>query len=134
MLLVGFMAATIWGIGHLMDMPTRARWTMIWLLLVVVLITQVVLPEGNALRSATGGSVAPWLILIAFGAVIAGYRQLLTYLRGRAGGEVAVDAPRPDAFSETELDRYARHIVLREIGGTGQKRLRDARVLVIGAG
>lgn len=33
-----------------------------------------------------------------------------------------------------ELDRYARHIVLREIGGPGQKALRDAKVLVIGAG
>lgn len=33
-----------------------------------------------------------------------------------------------------ELERYARHIVLREIGGTGQQRLRKARVLVIGAG
>jgi molybdopterin/thiamine biosynthesis adenylyltransferase len=33
-----------------------------------------------------------------------------------------------------ELERYARHIVLREIGGPGQAALRDARVLVIGAG
>ncbi len=33
-----------------------------------------------------------------------------------------------------ELERYARHIVLREIGGTGQQKLRNARVLVIGAG
>jgi len=38
------------------------------------------------------------------------------------------------AFSDDELERYARHIVLREIGGPGQKRLKAARVLVIGAG
>ncbi|HUO97429.1 MAG TPA: HesA/MoeB/ThiF family protein [Rhizomicrobium sp.] len=38
------------------------------------------------------------------------------------------------SFSETELERYARHIVLREIGGVGQARLRAARVLVVGAG
>lgn len=38
------------------------------------------------------------------------------------------------AFSERELGRYARHIVLREIGGPGQKRLKQARVLVVGAG
>lgn len=37
-------------------------------------------------------------------------------------------------LSRDELERYARHIVLREIGGPGQKRLRRARVLVIGAG
>src|SRR6201985_3937197 len=33
-----------------------------------------------------------------------------------------------------ELERYARHIVLREIGGPGQAALKSARVLVIGAG
>lgn len=37
-------------------------------------------------------------------------------------------------LSDAELERYARHIVLREIGGPGQMRLRAARVLVIGAG
>ncbi|MBV9331768.1 MAG: molybdopterin-synthase adenylyltransferase MoeB [Alphaproteobacteria bacterium] len=38
------------------------------------------------------------------------------------------------ALSDEELDRYARHIVLREVGGTGQARLKRARVLVVGAG
>lgn len=38
------------------------------------------------------------------------------------------------ALSAEEIDRYARHIVLREIGGPGQARLKAARVLVIGAG
>ena len=33
-----------------------------------------------------------------------------------------------------ELERYARHIVLREVGGPGQARLKAARVLVVGAG
>jgi molybdopterin/thiamine biosynthesis adenylyltransferase len=33
-----------------------------------------------------------------------------------------------------ELERYARHIVLREVGGPGQAALKTARVLVVGAG
>ena len=37
-------------------------------------------------------------------------------------------------LSDTELDRYARHIVLREVGGAGQLKLKAARVAVIGAG
>ncbi len=37
-------------------------------------------------------------------------------------------------FSEDEISRYARHILLDEVGGEGQARLRAARVLVIGAG
>jgi len=37
-------------------------------------------------------------------------------------------------FSEDQIRRYARHIILPEVGGSGQARLLDARVLVIGAG
>ncbi|MEK7470327.1 MAG: HesA/MoeB/ThiF family protein [Planctomycetota bacterium] len=37
-------------------------------------------------------------------------------------------------FSEEQIHRYARHLVLREVGGVGQRRLLDARVLVVGAG
>lgn len=37
-------------------------------------------------------------------------------------------------LTDDELDRYARHIVLKEIGGAGQMRLRAASVAVIGAG
>jgi molybdopterin/thiamine biosynthesis adenylyltransferase len=39
-----------------------------------------------------------------------------------------------DELTEDEIWRYARHIVLPELGGTGQLRLKAARVLVIGAG
>ena len=38
------------------------------------------------------------------------------------------------SFSADELERYARHIVLREVGGPGQQKLKAARVLVVGAG
>jgi molybdopterin/thiamine biosynthesis adenylyltransferase len=38
------------------------------------------------------------------------------------------------SFSEEEIERYARHLVLREIGGPGQQALRAARVLIVGAG
>jgi len=37
-------------------------------------------------------------------------------------------------LSDAQLDRYARHIVLREIGGEGQRKLLAARVAVVGAG
>lgn len=38
------------------------------------------------------------------------------------------------AFTPDELERYARHIVLPEVGGPGQQKLKHARVLVVGAG
>ncbi len=37
-------------------------------------------------------------------------------------------------FSEAEIHRYSRHILLAEMGGIGQERLRRGRVLVLGAG
>ncbi|MCD7824956.1 MAG: molybdopterin-synthase adenylyltransferase MoeB [Clostridiaceae bacterium] len=38
------------------------------------------------------------------------------------------------AFSNEQLERYSRHIILKEIGVKGQKKLFDASVLIIGAG
>jgi adenylyltransferase/sulfurtransferase len=37
-------------------------------------------------------------------------------------------------LSPEEIERYARHLVLREVGGPGQAALKDASVLVVGAG
>ena len=38
------------------------------------------------------------------------------------------------AFTNEQLERYSRHIILKEIGVKGQKKLLNARVLIIGAG
>jgi len=40
----------------------------------------------------------------------------------------------PMALLDDEIERYARHLVLREVGGPGQARLKSARVLIVGAG
>lgn len=37
-------------------------------------------------------------------------------------------------LSDEQIERYARHIILKEVGGPGQARLLKARVLVVGAG
>lgn len=38
------------------------------------------------------------------------------------------------SLSDEELERYARHIVLPQVGGTGQRKLKAAKIAVIGAG
>jgi molybdopterin/thiamine biosynthesis adenylyltransferase len=38
------------------------------------------------------------------------------------------------SFSDEEVERYARHLMLREIGGPGQQALKAARVALVGAG
>lgn len=55
----------------------------------------------------------------------------MTRIAARAG------SARPAAkvqLTDAQLDRYARHIILKEIGGEGQKRLLKAEVVVVGAG
>jgi molybdopterin/thiamine biosynthesis adenylyltransferase len=136
MALVFVMAGMLWAIGAFMDTPRRMRWTMIAILWLGVVLIHLTLPLGAPLRMALGETAAPWLLLAGFVGLILTYRALLTRLRVRADGSASepvqpiVNGP----FSQTELNRYARHIVLREVGGTGQRKLKDARVLVIGAG
>lgn len=40
----------------------------------------------------------------------------------------------PATFSSEEIQRYKRHLVLRDVGGAGQQKFKSARVLVVGAG
>ena len=51
-----------------------------------------------------------------------------------AGGVGAVAAPALPALSADEVKRYSRHLILPEIGMDGQRKLKAARVLCIGAG
>jgi molybdopterin/thiamine biosynthesis adenylyltransferase len=139
MILFLALCAALWGLGMAMKTPVAARLYMIALLYVAVLAVMVVLPPGNALRAALGGSPVQWVILGAIAAFVAVYRQVLKRVQARADAAEKARAEPPEhaprgPFSEAELARYARHIVLREVGGPGQKRLKDARVLVIGAG
>ncbi len=120
-----------------MGAPRRARLYMLVVLFVAVLLEQLLLPDGHPLREATGGSPALWLLLGGFGVLALIYGLGVAALRRRAEARAAppAEAPRPAGrFSDGELERYARHIVLREIGGPGQTRLKAAKVLVIGAG
>ena len=133
MVLVFMMAAALWGIGAAMKAPPRLRWGMVAGLWAGVVLAQAVLPAGNPLRTATGGDLRVWLAVGVVAVVILGYRRGIGALRVRAR-PVEAAAPAPGSFRPAELDRYARHIILREIGGAGQKRLKAARVLVVGAG
>ncbi len=135
MLLVFALAAALWGLGAMMGTPRALRWLMIGLLWLGVILMHLVLPPGHALRMATGESAALWLMLGGAASVVLAYRAGLRRLRRKAEAR-AVPRPQPSGgpFSGAELERYARHIILREIGGPGQKALKEARVLVIGAG
>lgn len=131
--LVLTMAAVLWGIGAALKTPVRLRLTMIGGLWAGVVLMHLVLPAEAPLRLATGGDVRPWLALGVVAVVVAAYRAGLARLRSRVAPVQAPPAPR-SGFRDAELNRYARHIMLREVGGMGQRKLKDARVLVVGAG
>ena len=130
-MIVAFLAFGFWILGWALNVPKHLRWGMIALLWGAVLIIHLTLPEGNTLRLTTGGDARVWAAVGVLALILGIYRAGLTWLRSQAK---PVISPETGAFREAELDRYMRHIVLREIGGQGQARLKAARVLVIGAG
>ncbi|MBU2983493.1 HesA/MoeB/ThiF family protein [Lentibacter algarum] len=73
-----------------------------------------------------------WTVAGGLASLVAGYVLGLKVLKARARPQVT-QTPKP-LFNDTELERYARHIVLRELGGAGQKKLKQSKVLVVGAG
>jgi len=133
-LLVFLIAIALWALGAWMGAPRSTRWMMIGVLLGAVIGAHLLLPAGHPLRMATGGSAAVWLIVVAIAAMIGGYSRVIASLRKRATGATEAPPAQQGSFSETELNRYARHIILREVGGAGQKALKNAKVLVVGAG
>jgi molybdopterin/thiamine biosynthesis adenylyltransferase len=124
-------AAGLLTLALILGLPRRLVWSMLGCLWAGAILVHLLLPAGHALRSAVGGDWRAWALPGVLAAAALAYAAGLKRLRARA----APPAPaRAAAFGEAELDRYARHIVLREIGGGGQKKLKAAKVLVIGAG
>lgn len=135
--------ATLWALGWVFDVAPRKRlvpMAAVWALTGLALVVR----PASAFAEAAGGWRA-WVALSLGAGVVLAYREGLRRLRRRAARpgprpadwtETAGDqAPAtPGAFSPAELGRYARHILLREIGGPGQRALKEARVLVVGAG
>ncbi|MBP0482727.1 HesA/MoeB/ThiF family protein [Sagittula salina] len=134
MVAVLLVAAALWGVGVVMGVTRRARLVTLAALYLGVLLVHLVLSPGHPLRLAMG-SLPGWLILGGVAALVAVYALGLRRLRARAEEvEMSEEPPQAGAFRPGELERYARHIVLRELGGPGQRKLKEARVLVVGAG
>lgn len=126
-------AGVIWIGGGFAGLSVSRRWQFTALLAGVVLLSHLVLPEGSGIRLALGGNFTSWAVGFGVVALAALYGRGLAWLRARAPKPPAAQTDQAP-FTDTELSRYARHIVLREIGGPGQVALKNARVLVVGAG
>ncbi len=115
--------AMLWALGGYLSWPKTMVWGLVALAYFAALGLQLVLPEGDATGLAIFGGVAGLVGAYSFG---------LAKLKARVPADSAPS--QQGTFREAELERYARHIVLRELGGPGQKKLKQSKVLVIGAG
>ncbi len=124
----------IWGLGALFGLPKRMK---LWLtagLFAVILLAHALMPPASPVLGVFGGSLAGWLTLTGVFVIAAAYAWMVGWMRRKAEQRATPPTAEAGRFSTTELNRYARHIVLREVGETGQEALRNARVLVVGAG
>ncbi len=138
MLMILALVALIVVIGWFMGVSRALVLALPAMLLLIPIGFHLFLPPGHALRLMVGGSLLGWLWLGAGAVVVLAYGLGLRWLKSRAP-EVPTTAAANEPvqsgpFSGEELERYARHIILREIGGPGQLKLKRARVLVVGAG
>ena len=129
------LAGLIFGVGYIAGIPRPQRLLLICGVFILAIMSHLILPEDNAIRTLTGGSAAGWSVFLGLALAVFAYLSVLRRLKS-AADTISEDRQTMDTplFSNSELDRYARHIMLREIGGPGQKALKEAKVLVIGAG
>lgn len=127
----------VWLIGVASGAPRHQRYIMMAVVFAAWAVLQFVLPEGNAARVSPDNLTRSVVVAAFIAALVYGYRKLFGLVRRRADTaqpNTPATPDRPAKMSGSELSRYSRHLILREIGGQGQNALRDAKVLVVGAG
>ena len=127
--LLGFLA--VWGVGRWRGWRETVVWAGFLGWWVVIMVAHLPMVADNPIRRLVGGDFGGWLVFGLLVTAVSIYRLAFRALGRRKPEPVQAIA---GAFRAVELDRYARHILLREIGGPGQKRLKAAKVLVVGAG
>ena len=132
---LGVMAG-LWIAGWVADIRPIKRIAVLVVIWVAYGLALVVLPASRGLAPLFD-ELKVWAAFSVLAGLGLGYAWGLGRLKSRAS--VAVPPPaqaieKSEKFTPAELKRYARHIMLREIGGPGQKALKAAKVLVIGAG
>ena len=129
--IVGF--AALFGLNRFGPPKLAVVLALIWWAL-LVMVQSPLFPQPNPVGTFMGGNFIGWLMLGILAVPVLGYRFGLRRLRRTIASKVTAPPAATGAFRPVELDRYARHIMLREIGGAGQRKLKEASVLVIGAG
>ena len=134
-MILAFLSCLIfaWFLAGYLGMSQNLRAIYVVLLLVGILGALVLIPETHSFSIRMGGW-APWATISFIFGVTFLFRLFISALRNKSNKINFTDVQAADEFSNHELERYSRHILLKEFGGLGQRRIKDSRVLIIGAG
>ena len=122
-----------WFLAGYLGVSQNLRATYVGILLAGILGALVLIPETHSFSIRMGGW-APWATISFIFGVVFLFRLFISALRNKSNEIYFADVQEADEFSNHELERYSRHIILRELGGLGQRRIKDSKVLIIGAG
>jgi len=122
-----------WFLAGYLGVSQNLRTIYVGILLAGILGALVSIPETHSFSIRMGGW-APWATISFIFGVAFLFRLFIRALRNKSNEIYFADVQEADEFSNYELERYSRHIILRELGGLGQRRIKDSKVLIIGAG
>ena len=128
-----FFLVFAWFIAGYFGVSKNLRTVSVFITLTCILGTLFLISETNSFSIIMGGW-APWATFFFIFCLIFLFRLSINGLRNKSNDQYLSDVKEADEFSTQELERYSRHILLKELGGLGQRRIRDSSVLVIGAG
>ena len=123
----------VWLIARHFGVSQNLRAVSVFIILIFILGTLFIIPETNSFSIVMGGW-APWATISFLFCITFLFRFFIDVLRNKSKHVYLSDVKEADEFSNHELERYSRHILLKELGGLGQRRIKDSSVLIVGAG
>ena len=123
----------VWLIARHFGVSQNLRAVSVFIILIFILGTLFIIPETNSFSIVMGGW-APWATISFLFCITFLFRLFIDVLRNKSNDVYLGDIKEADEFSNHELERYSRHILLKELGGLGQRRIKDSSVLIVGAG
>ena len=133
MLLILLIATIFIGVLAFLGVRKKIIFTTVLTAYISIFLIIFFLPENTPVRLVLGVSFSEWISLSFIFLIILGYVIVLKKIKISNMAKYSSNSSKND-MTEVEIERYARHLVLKDIGGQGQQRLRNAKVLVIGAG
>ena len=122
-----------WFIAGYLGVSQNLRVVSVFIALACIFGTLFLIPETNSFSIIMGGW-APWATISFIFFITFLFRLFINSLRNKSNDVYLGDVKEADELSNHELERYSRHILLKELGGLGQRRIKDSSVLIIGAG